>query len=47
MRFRKKVQKSYLIDPDAQRMRAVQKGDRDDFDQLMRQYYPWILNYAC
>ena len=46
MRFRKNAQKSYLVDPDVQQMLAVQKGDRDAFDELMRKYYPRILNFA-
>ena len=44
MRFRKKARKSYLDDPDVRYMLAVKKGDRNAFDDLMRKYYPRILN---
>ena len=46
MRFRKKDQKAYLIDSDVQLMLAVQRGDRNAFDDLMRKYYARILNFA-
>ena len=46
MRFRKKVSSAYLDDPDVKCMLAVKKGDRNAFDDLMRKYYPRILNFA-
>ncbi len=46
MRFRKPAQSPYLADPDVQCMLALKKGDRNAFDDLMRKYYPRILNFA-
>ena len=46
MRFRKQTQKSHLADPDVKRMLALKRGDRNAFDDLMRKYYPRILNFA-
>ncbi len=46
MRFRRRGHSAYLTDPDVKRMLAVQKGDRNAFDDLMRKYYPRILNFA-
>ncbi|MGD8667893.1 MAG: sigma-70 family RNA polymerase sigma factor [Desulfobacterales bacterium] len=46
VRFRKKSQDSYTDDSDVKRMLAVKKGDRHAFDELMRKYYPRILNFA-
>ena len=46
MRFRKKAQNAYIADPDVKRMLAVKKGNRNAFDDLMRKYYPRILNFV-
>jgi hypothetical protein len=46
MLFGKKARSPYSADPDVQRMLALQKGDRDAFDDLMRKHYPRILNFA-
>jgi DNA-directed RNA polymerase specialized sigma24 family protein len=46
MRFRHKGHNAYLADPDVKRMLAVKKGDRKAFDDLMRTYYPRILNFT-
>ena len=35
----------YYSDPDVQRMLAVQQGNRLAFEELMRHYYPRILNF--
>lgn len=35
----------YYSDPDVQRMLAVQQGNRLAFEELMRHYYPRIVNF--
>ena len=43
-RFFKKTN-PYYSDPDVQRMLAVQRGNRLAFEELMRNYYPRLLNF--
>ena len=37
--------KAYLSDPDVQLMLKVKEGNRTAFEELMRKYYPRILNF--